>query len=60
MQPFDFSTLGLDPARLVGTANTHFRDPPEDRPWLERGLVVLKAYAQEHNLSCRALGALLG
>jgi hypothetical protein len=57
MTPFDCTTLGFD---LSESANAQFAPPPEDISWCEQGLGVLKAYAREHNLSCRALGALLG
>jgi hypothetical protein len=57
MKPFDCSTLGFDPAEAV---IAQFAPPPEDTSWCGQGLAVLKAYAREHNLSCRALGRLLG
>jgi Helix-turn-helix domain len=57
MTPFNCSTLDFDPAEAV---NAQFAPPPEDTSWCEQGLDMLKAYVREHNLSCRALAALLG
>jgi antitoxin component HigA of HigAB toxin-antitoxin module len=54
---FDCSTLDFDPAQAV---QAEYGPPLEDASWRDQGVEVLRAYANEHKLACRALGALLG